>query len=160
LAALGTGLFLWSVDWGGSVAGQTRPAAADPAKDSRGPEIKEFITRYFRTWSDQDMKGYNACFLPDASIQYISDRGTLTTYTREVFIADQTEYHRTAQHRTTEVAESVDIRFEEKLARVVVYWKLTAGPRTEYGYDHFTLIKHEGGWRIVNLVFYSVPKRP
>ena len=52
----------------------------------------------------------------------------------------------------------MDIRFESKLARVVVYWKLTAGPKTEYGYDHFTLMKHEGRWRIVNLVFY-VTKR-
>ena len=33
-----------------------------------------------------------------------------------------------------------------KLARAIVYWKLTAGPRVEYGYDHFTLMKNRGKW--------------
>jgi ABC-type transporter MlaC component len=37
-----------------------------------------------------------------------------------------------------------------------VYWKLTAGPRLQYGYDHFTLMKQNGEWKIVNLVFYGV----
>jgi hypothetical protein len=126
----------------------------DPrARDTK--EIKEFIGRYFRTWSEQDMKGYDACFLPDASIQHIGSRGRLSTYSRPDFIESQREYHRTSPHKTTEVAETVDIRFEERLARVVVYWKLTAGPRTSRGYDHFTLMRHEGSWRIVNLVFYG-----
>jgi hypothetical protein len=127
------------------------------AREQDVKDVKEFIGRYFSTWSNQDMKGYDACFLPDACIQHIDARGNLTTSSRPDFIASQREYHRTAPYKTTEVAETVDIRFEEKLARVVVYWKLTAGPRIDYGYDHFTLIKHNGNWRIVNLVFYGVP---
>src|SRR5262249_6099105 len=103
----------------------------------------------------QDMKGYEACFLPEASIQNIDAEGRLTTQARAPFIESQRNYHRTAEHRTTEVPETIDIRIEKKLARVVVYWKLTSGPRTENGYDHCTLVKHEGGWRIVNLVFYE-----
>ena len=54
-----------------------------------------------------------------------------------------------------EVPTSIDIRFEAKLARAVVAWKLTQGRRVETGYDHFTLIKLGGKWRIVNLVFYG-----
>jgi hypothetical protein len=120
-------------------------------------DIKEFITRYFSTWSKQDMKGYDACFMRDACIQHLDATGGLTTSLRARFIAGQAEYHRNSKVRTTEVAESIDIRFEEKLARVVVFWKLTAGPRVETGYDHFTLTRHEGQWRIVNLLFYSSP---
>jgi pyroglutamyl-peptidase len=120
-------------------------------------DIKEFIGRYFSTWSKQDMKGYDACFLPDACIQHIDAKGRLTTSGRVQFVASQRNYHRNSPVRTTEVAESIDIRFEEKLARVVVFWKLTAGRRTETGYDHFTLMRHEGQWRIVNLVFYATP---
>jgi pyroglutamyl-peptidase len=120
-------------------------------------DIKEFIERYFSTWSKQDMKGYDACFMPDACIQHIDPKGRISTMPRVQFIASQRNYHRTSPVRTTEVAESVDIRFEEKLARVVVFWKLTAGRRVETGYDHFTLMRHEGQWRIVNLVFYQWP---
>jgi hypothetical protein len=146
-----------------NLAGQSSPLVAQagkgvddvPRKDSRDPEIKEFIARYFRTWSNQDMEGYDACFMPEATIQYIAGEGQLSTQLRPDFIESQRQHHRTAAHRATEVAESVNIRYEEKLARVVVYWKLTAGPRTEYGYDHFTLMKHEKNWRIVNLVFYQ-----
>ena len=130
------------------------------AEDPRRPELEEFIRTYFRTWSDRDIEGYDACFLPNASIQFIDSRGKLTTYARAQFVADQRKHHRTARHRMTEVPESIDIRFESKLARAIVYWKLTAGPTIDFGYDHFTLIKHRGKWRIVNLVFYSVNPTP
>ncbi len=139
--------------------GPVEPVSQRKSEDPRHQQIKEFISRYFRTWSEQDMKGYDACFLPDACIQHIDAQDRLTTSSRSQFIASQRDYHRNATHRTTEVAESMDIRLEEKLARVVVYWKLTAGPRTEWGYDHFTLMQVDGGWRIVNLVFYSAAKK-
>jgi hypothetical protein len=133
---------------------------AEPrAKDQRVDEIKEFIGRYFKTWSSQDMKGYDGCFLPDATVQFIDEEGQLSTHGRRQFIASQTDFHRKAQVRATEVPESIDVRFEAKLARVVVFWKLTQGMRTETGYDHFTLLKHDGNWRIVNLTFYPSAKR-
>jgi pyroglutamyl-peptidase len=128
---------------------------AEPAPEHK--EIKEFIHKYFRTWSEQDMKGYESCFAPEAVIQHIDGQGRLTTTPRVPFIASQRDYHRTSPFKTTEVPETIDIRIEKKLARVVVFWKLTAGPRVEYGYDHFTLMQAGGGWRIVNLVFYVTP---
>jgi hypothetical protein len=137
----------------------TGQQAEPKTKDQRVEEIKEFIGRYFKTWSNQDMKGYDGCFLPDAAIQFIDEEGQLTTYGRRQFVASQTDFHRKSQVRATEVPESIDVRFEGKLARVVVYWKLTAGMRTETGYDHFTLLKHDGNWRIVNLTFYPSAKR-
>jgi pyroglutamyl-peptidase len=133
----------------------TAEEANQGAKDPRYQEIKEFISRYFRTWSEQDMKGYDECFLPDACIQFIDSQDRLHTSARAGFVANQAEYHRTAPHKSVEVPEAMDIRFEAKLARAVVSWKLTAGPRTERGYDHFTLVKHEGKWRIINLTFYA-----
>jgi pyroglutamyl-peptidase len=129
------------------------------AKDARYKEVKELVERYFRVWSAQDMKAYDACFLPDAVIQFIDGDGRLSTMPRKQFIATQRDYHLTAPHKTTEVPESIDIHFEAKLARAVVYWKLTAGPRMERGYDHFTLVRQAEGWRIVNLVFYPSAKK-
>src|SRR3954447_2507379 len=128
-------------------------------EEARLQEVRDFVGRYFRTWSNQDMKGYDECFLSDAVVQFLDPRGFLETTPRRQFVAGQTEYHRTAQHRATEVPESIDIRFEGKLARAVVYWKLTAGPRVEYGYDHFTVLKHDASWKIVNLVFYPVSRK-
>jgi pyrrolidone-carboxylate peptidase len=129
------------------------------AKDPRQAEVKEMVERYFKTWSNQDMKGYDECFLPDAVIQFIDDRGRVMNSGRAEFVAGQRDYHRTSPDKSVEVPERIDITFEGKLARAVVYWKLTAGKRIEYGYDHFTLIKQDGKWRIVNLVFYAVPPK-
>jgi pyroglutamyl-peptidase len=138
------------------------PAEAKPAAaaDPRRGEVEEMILRYFRTWSNQDMEGYGACFRSNACIQFIDSDGTLGTYPLGPFLASQRDSHQRARHRQTEVAESIDIRFEQELARVVVYWKLTAGPRVEYGYDHFTLMRYKGQWQIVNLTFYVKQPTP
>jgi len=125
-----------------------------PKMDERETEVKHAIERYFQTWSDQDMEEYGASFMDDACVQFIDSEGELITLALAQFLDGQREGHRRAPYPQTEVPETMDIRFEADLARVVVYWKLTAGPRTEYGYDHFTLVKHMGKWRIINLVFY------
>jgi hypothetical protein len=122
--------------------------------DPREREVEQLIQRYFRTWSDQDMEGYAATFMDNACVQFLDAEGRLTTFSLAPFLAGQRDAHRTARHRQIEVPVSTDIRFEAELARAVVYWKLTAGPRTHYGYDHFTLVKSGGQWRIANLLFY------
>ncbi len=122
--------------------------------DSRSSEVEEFIRRYFRTWSSQDMKGYGECFLENSTIQFIDSEGKVEQFALPAFLANQGEILRAGQNQN-EVPESIDIRFESNLARVVVYWKLTVGPREVFGYDHFTLLKRNGKWGIVNLVFYE-----
>jgi pyrrolidone-carboxylate peptidase len=131
-------------------------AEQDRAKERREKQVKDFIGRYFRTWSNQDMQGYDQCFMRDACIQFIDPQGGLHTSGRKDFVASQREYHRKSLVRTVEVPETIDIRFEQELARVVVYWKLTAGQRRERGYDHFTLMNSGGEWKIVNLTFYGI----
>ena len=74
-------------------------------------------------------------------------------------MVSQSSYHKSAVHKAIEVPVKTDITFEADLARAVVYWKLTAGPRTQFGYDHFTLIKQDGEWKIANLVFYGTKER-
>ena len=124
-------------------------------EDKRAPEVKKFVERYFSTWSNNEMDAYADCFLSDAVIQFIDVKGQLQSQGKRSFIADQ----RTVQARSPglEVPETIDIRFEPNLARAVVYWKLTMNKRVEYGYDHFTLARQDGKWKIVNLVFYKAP---
>jgi len=126
-----------------------------PTTDTRPQDVEELIQRYFRTWSAQDMNGYGNCFLGNACVQYIDSDGQLDLYTLDQFLTYQRKLHRASQYRQTEAPESIDVHFESKLARVVVYWKLTAGTTTQFGYDHFTLAKYRGRWRIANLVFYT-----
>jgi hypothetical protein len=134
-----------------------RRRAANPiaasAEDPRAAAVEELIHRYFRTWSNQDIQGYGECFRSNSSIQFIDEQGKIAQFALPEFLADQNEVFRGGQHEI-EVPESINIRFESDLARVVVAWKLTVGSKEVLGYDHFTLLKRDDKWGIVNLVWY------
>ena len=103
------------------------------------------------------MERYGQCFMPEAAVQLIDENGRLITMPLAPFLRSQQESHRRAANRMVETPEKVEIRFDAKLAHALVYWKLVDGNRIEHGYDHFTLMRHEGKWRIANLIFYSTP---
>jgi hypothetical protein len=131
---------------------------AAPA-NSRKAEVEQLVDRYFRSWSAQDMERYGQCFMPQAAIQLINEDGQLITMALGPFLRSQQEAHRRSANRMVETPETIEIRFDGKLAHALVYWKLVDGARAEFGYDHFTLMQFEGKWRIVNLVFYTTPDR-
>lgn len=128
---------------------QAAPASA------REKEVRALVERYFKVWSDRDMDAYDDCFMSDAVIQHVDARGQLVSIPRGKFVAGQRDAHRRSPEPMVEVPESIEVRFEQQIARAVVHWKLTAGTRVEKGYDHFTLMLDRGRWRIVNLLFYS-----
>jgi pyroglutamyl-peptidase len=124
-------------------------------EEPRLREVRAFVEHYFKSWSDQDMDAYDSCFLPEAIIQYVDDRGAVKNTSKRPFVASQREVHRNSDVRNVEVPETIDVRMEGRLAHAVVFWKLTSGQRIQKGYDHFTVMKREGKWRIINLVFYA-----
>lgn len=135
---------------------ESKPAGAKPAakEDPRTADVKKFVERYFRTWSNREMDAYGEGFLREAVVQFLDDRGGVNTQGTPEFLADQRRYQ--AARPAKEYPLAADVRFEGPLARAVVHWKLEDGmnpPR--YGYDHFTLVKRDGQWRILNLVFYG-----
>ena len=135
---------------------QLEPAGTAPSPLESPAEraaVEKFIRHYFSSWSDHDMQAYGDCFADNACIQFVSPAGQLITVPKKPFVAGQ-ERASASRRIGRASAESIDIRFEWKLAHALAYWKLTAGPRTEYGYDHFTLMKFGGQWRIIHLVFY------
>jgi hypothetical protein len=140
-----------------AVEAEREPAAAAEASDPRHAEVESFIKLYFSSWSGRDLETYGDCFAPDSCVQYIDDNKRIRLYELGPFLDLQENVHRRSRVRLTETPESIDIRFERDLARVVVYWKLVAGSSTEFGYDHFTLLEDSDGWKIVNLIFYSTP---
>jgi pyroglutamyl-peptidase len=132
-----------------------QPSPAAPADDAaRTAEVKKFVEHYFSTWSNVEMDAYADLFLNEAVIQFIDERGQLHSQAKRPFILEQRRVQ--ARNPGKETPESIEIRFEPNLARAVVHWKLVMGNRVEYGYDHFTLARQEGKWKIVNLVFYKV----
>jgi hypothetical protein len=138
----------------GVTVGAVHLAESFHRADPRAAEVEELIRRYFRTWSSQDIQGYGECFLENASIQFIDPDGKIENYALPAFLADQGEFLR-AGRNASEVPVSIEIRFESELARVVVNWKLSTGVSEVLGYDHFTLLKRNGKWGIVNLAFYN-----
>jgi hypothetical protein len=133
--------------------GEWRSIALESKSDMAAAEA--LIRRYFKVWSDQDMKEYGNCFSKHASIHAINDDGSINLSPLRPFVDGQTRAHKNATSRMVEVPEEITIRREGRLMRAVVYWKLTAENRVQVGYDHFTLCKESGQWKILNLVFYG-----
>lgn len=139
---------------GTTTGGQTRDNVVR-VHDPRQGEVERMIQRYFRTWSNQDMVGYGACFCNKAVVQFVNADGNLMTLDRASFLKSQRESHRRARSPQVEIPQAIDINFERQLARVVALWRLTSASHKSYGYNHFTLKKRRGTWQIVNLVFYT-----
>jgi pyrrolidone-carboxylate peptidase len=113
------------------------------------------IRRYFKVWSDQDMPAYAACFSRHASIHSIDTQGNMSLSSLKPFVDGQARAHKAATSRMVEVPEEIVLRSEGRLMRAIVHWKLTADHRISIGYDHFTLAKESGQWKIIDLVFYE-----
>jgi pyroglutamyl-peptidase len=132
-------------------------AAAQAEPDPREAAVRALIERYFQTWNAEDIDRYGQCFMPQAAVQLLDPAGRLTTLPVRIFLDSQREAHRETPEMN-ETPERVDVRFEGKVARVIVYWKLVAGDKEQYGYDHFTIMPIGNQWRIANLFFYEAPR--
>jgi pyroglutamyl-peptidase len=145
-------LVAWNDGQGQRAAETGQGSEADP----RDKEVRRFIETYFRTWSAGEMDQYAACFHAGAVIQFV-DKERIRTQLAPQFLAEQRQYQ-SGTSRSMEVPLSAEVRFEGAIARAIVRWKLLgSNGRTKYGYDHFTLIRQENGWKIANLLFYETP---
>ncbi len=124
------------------------PAGGDDA------DIREFLTRYFTTWSAQDMDSYGACFHEQARISFVH-QGTPRTQGLTDFLHGQKLGHATSPVPMTEVPTGMQILRDDRTAQASVRWKLTKGSEVTTGTDCFTLIKTPAGWKIMSLVFYN-----
>jgi hypothetical protein len=131
-----------------------------PSCDAPSPQpaelaVRQFIERYFSTWSAQDMEGYAACFHGGARITYLSDRGEARTDSLSDFLYGQRMGHKTSPEPMKEVANSMDIQMDDRAALARVRWTLTKGEQETTGTDHFSLINTPAGWKIIHLTFYA-----
>lgn len=114
--------------------------------------VEDLIDRYFSTWSNADMVGYESCFHPDAIIHF-EKSGEIKEDSLSPFIKGQKNAHAYSSEKMKEIPLSKKIQLDKNIAQVTVRWKLTTNSREQYGYDYFTLIKYKKKWRIIYLIF-------
>lgn len=129
----------------GPVAGAAHPDEA---------AIKAFLTRYFATWSAQDMDGYGACFYPGSRVTFVHE-GSMRSEGLTDFLHGQKLGHQRSPEPMVEVPTSMKISGDARVAQAEVRWKLTKGTTVVTGSDFFTLLKTKDGWKIAALVFYN-----
>lgn len=70
-------------------------------KSAADADVREFLTRYFATWSAQDMDGYGACFHEQARVSFVH-QGVPQTQGLTDFIHGQKLGHATSPVQMTE----------------------------------------------------------
>jgi len=126
-----------------------------PEAHPEEPAVRAFLTRYFSTWSSQDMEGYGDCFHESARITYLPDTGPPRTDTLTDFLYGQRMGHKTSPDPMSEVADTMHIQMDGRAAIARVSWTLTKAQQKTTGIDHFSLIKTPAGWKIIHLLFYA-----
>jgi hypothetical protein len=132
-------------------------ASHTPVTDPAVAEVEGALDHYFTAWSEGDMEAYGATFLPEAVIQQRQADGSLLTLARDPFVAGQLQAKsgQGAAMREHPLSKKVQISPDGMTAHAAVHWKLVDGPRTQTGWDHFTLLRDAGEWRILHLLFYA-----
>lgn len=127
------------------------PCCSSKAGDDK--EVRSFLERYFATWSAQDMDGYGGCFHDQARVTFVGKGGRTDSMGLTDFLHSQRMAHQSSPTRMNEVPLEMRITSGTSITQAAVTWKLTKGSETETGTDYFTLVKTDGGWRIIALAF-------
>ena len=119
------------------------------------PAVASFLDHYFASWSAKDMEAYGECFHPQARISFVMPNGEPHTEGLTDFLHGQKLSHAQTTEPMVEVPTDKKITMDSRVAHAAVRWRLTKGSEIVTGTDFFTLVKTNGGWRILSLVFYN-----
>ena len=119
------------------------------------PSVRALLTRYFDTWSKQDMSGYGACFHEQARILFIAADGRIVSQGTTDFLHSQKLAHEQSTTPMKEVPLEMKMQGDAKVMQAEVTWVLTKGSTEQRGTDFFTLKRDGDSWKIVGLVFYG-----
>ena len=129
-----------------------------PSTPRAKEEVTAFLHHYFKTWSDQDMDGYAACFHETARITWLPEgKGEPRFDSLSDFLHGQRLSHQTAAEPMRETADHIEILMDDRAALARVQWTLVKGNNRTTGIDHFSLAHTPSGWRITHLLVYSTP---
>jgi hypothetical protein len=128
---------------------------------SKSPQeevIRETLTAYFKFWSQRQHEQYAGCFHPLAKIFYMDQSQKISSASLTEFLYQQ-KISLLNDSTMKEYPLDFEVMLQDNGALAKVKWQLDKGAPTqsshEQGYDLFTLINHEGKWKIISLLFYK-----
>lgn len=129
------------------------PPPPDPAIE----DVRAFLTKYFLVWSEKNIVAYQDLFEKSAVVHFVDETGKVVAWPLPPFIESQRQAHLAAPAPMIETAERMEISLspDGRAAQAAVKWKLVEGHKTTIGWDHFTLLRRDNRWFILNLVFYK-----
>lgn len=127
-----------------------------PAQTDDEKAVKTHLGNYFATWSARDMKGYEACFHPQARITFTSG-GQIGSEGLTDFLFSQRMSHEQAKSPMKEVPTEIKVTLAHDIAQATVKWNLQKGDGNVTGTDMFTLVRVGNGWKIAALVWEQDP---
>ena len=135
--------------WAASACRPSPKVTQGTAPSPRDGEVRQFINKYFESWSARDLKTYGECFHSRARV-WFTDQGPME---KGPFLESQRQAHASSSYPLKEVPLSTEVTIKGDLAHVNVHWELDRGTGRVRGYDFFTLVFAEGRWQIIALVF-------
>ena len=132
---------------------ESPPPQPDPVVE----DVRAFLTKYFLVWSEKKMGDYEDLFDKSAIVHFVDESGKVVDWPLGPFIDSQRQAHAAAPAPMIETAERMEISIspDGRAAQAAVKWKLVEGHKVTVGWDHFTLLRRDNRWFILNLVFYK-----
>ena len=134
-----------------------KQAPVSPPPDPTVEDVRAFLTKYFQVWSEKKIDAYQDLFEKGAVVHFVDESGQVVAWPLPPFIESQRQSHAAAPAPMVETAERMEIHIspDGRAAQAAVKWKLVEGDKTTLGWDHFTLLRRDNRWLILNLVFYK-----
>lgn len=159
--ALELGTLFWLL----TACGETDAGPDESAATVQGAraEILAELQEYYADFSARDWEAFSDHFWPDATITTVwqppGETGERVVVTSVAQFVEQAPEGPGSREIFEEEMTSADLRVTGNLAQVWARYSARFGDPGDVaeweGTDAFTLLKHEGSWRIVSLVFAS-----
>lgn len=139
--------------------GQPEEIVRSPAEQ----ELYLILEEYYETMSDRDWIAYRDFFVAGGTLTTVwkaesEAKPAIHTYSIDQFLA-QTKDGPDSQPIFEEKMTSADMKIQGNLASVFVRYKAKFGTSENLmeweGFDHFSMIRFEGKWKIVSITYES-----
>lgn len=127
-------------------------AVSSHGAPSEEDSLHTFLDAYCGIYSNKDAAAYRSLFHPVASVAYINGDGTVTVMELAEFMETQVQYFQQRKF-VRESFENIRMEIDGNAASATADYTLVDETREINGTDFFSLIKENGRWRIISLLF-------
>ena len=137
--------------FGASLAGSTRASAQQPATATDSAEVRAVLESYFRGQATGDGSHFRPIFQPSANLYWIRE-GKYTERPSAEWMASYTGKPAADEAERKRRIASIDITGNAAAAKLVSEYP------TALVTDYMSLLKTEGGWKVVAKTFVVQPR--